>query len=279
MRDNFDDKTKELLARRVGHRCSNPNCRQPTAGPQIDPTKAINIGVAAHIAAASTGGPRYDSKMISEERKSPENGIWLCQNCAKLVDNDEKRYSSDLLKEWKRLSEQAILLEIENRTPEPVKIIDDIDLVRFFSQCFDRPVFQDSFEQEGSMEAFDKAIEDTITAINTGCLRSRDGVVLAQAKGKSYLSNSCWRERMDVIVDLLRAVRSRYALAVEQRQIHFGFGPEHRGSQWYCIHDQQLAEWMDTTRAEIIEIFSGICKEAGIPSLAFPRNFGRRPRL
>ncbi|MBO0726326.1 MAG: HNH endonuclease [Blastocatellia bacterium] len=170
-------------------------------------------------------------------------------------------------------------MEIENRTPEPGKIGDDADLIRFFSQCFDRPAFQDPFVQEGSIEAFDKAIEDTITAINTGCLRSRDGIILAQAKGKSYLSNSSWRERMDVIVDLLRAVRSRYTLAVEQRQIHFSFGPEHTGRQWYCIYDQKLAEWVDTTRAEIIEIFSGICKEADIPSLVFPRNFGRKPRL
>ena len=30
---------------------------------------------------------------------------------------------------------------------------------------------QDAFHQEGSMEAFDRAMEDTLTAINTGCLR------------------------------------------------------------------------------------------------------------
>ena len=48
------------------------------------------------------------------------------------------------------------------------------------------------------MEAFDRAIEDTITAINTGCLRSRDGAVLCQSKGKSYLENPEWRQRMDL---------------------------------------------------------------------------------
>ncbi len=44
------------------------------------------------------------------------------------------------------------------------------------------------------MEAFDRAIEDTITALNTGCLRARDGTVLQQAKGKSYVANHAWRE-------------------------------------------------------------------------------------
>lgn len=202
MRDDFDEKTKEILSRRVGLRCSNPNCRKLTNGPQIDPSKAINIGVAAHITAASQNGPRFDTTMTPEERKSAENGIWLCQNCAKLIDNDERRYSKDLLIEWKRLSERAALLEVENLIPPPSNFqSNDLELLRFYSQCFDRPAFQDPFREEGSMEAFDKAIEDTITAINTGALRSRDGVVLAQAKGKSYISNHEWRNRMDLFLE------------------------------------------------------------------------------
>jgi hypothetical protein len=103
VRDDFDANTKQTLARRVGFRCSNPNCRKMTSGPQVDPTKSVNIGVAAHISAASPGGKRYDSRMSTQERKSIDNGMWLCQNCAKLIDSDEKRYSVDLLNDWKRL--------------------------------------------------------------------------------------------------------------------------------------------------------------------------------
>lgn len=276
MRDEFDDKTKEILARPVGYRCSNPNCRQLTSGPQIDPAKALNIGVAAHITAASARGPRFDSQLTPEERKAPENGIWLCQNHAKLVDNDELSYTVDILYEWKRLSERAALLEIEGTASDSeAALTNDVECIRFYSQCLDRPAFQDRFMQEGSMEAFDRAIEDTITAINTGCLRSRDGTVLAQAKGKSYLSTRTWREKMDVIVDLLRAIRSRYALAIEQG--HIGVGSEHGGTQSYCIYDRQVANWMDETRAEIIAVFSGLCEEAGVSALVFPRNFGRIP--
>ena len=68
MRDDFDAKTKEILARRVGYRCSNPECGKLTSGPQEDPAKALNIGVGAHITAASEGGPRYDPSLSSEER-------------------------------------------------------------------------------------------------------------------------------------------------------------------------------------------------------------------
>ena len=113
MRDEFNPDTKQILARRVGYRCSNPNCRKPTTGPQEDVAKAINIGVAAHITAASAGGLRFDPNISSEERKSQSNGIWLCQNCGKLIDSDDKRYSVSLLQSWKSLSEQAALLDLE----------------------------------------------------------------------------------------------------------------------------------------------------------------------
>jgi hypothetical protein len=113
MRDDFSSETKDLLARRVGFRCSNPNCRKPTSGPQTDPKKSINVGVASHITTASLGGKRYNPNLTSEERKNPNNGIWLCQTCGKLVDNDEVRYTVELINKWKSLSEQAALLDIE----------------------------------------------------------------------------------------------------------------------------------------------------------------------
>ena len=113
MRDDFDAKTKEILARRVGYRCSNPDCRKLTSGPQEDPAKALNIGVAAHITAASEGGPRYDPSLSPEERRSMDNGIWLCQNCAKLIDSDVQRHTAELLREWKRQTEQRARDEIE----------------------------------------------------------------------------------------------------------------------------------------------------------------------
>jgi hypothetical protein len=112
-RDDFNLKTKDSLARRVGMRCSNPNCRQPTSGPEVDPQGSINVGVAAHITAASPGGSRYDPSLSTEQRQSIENAIWLCQNCAKLVDNDPLRYAVPLLQKWKTLSEAAALLAIE----------------------------------------------------------------------------------------------------------------------------------------------------------------------
>jgi hypothetical protein len=40
----------------------------------------------------------------------------MCQNCAKLIDSDEKRYTVDLLREWKKFSEEAALSKLENQS-------------------------------------------------------------------------------------------------------------------------------------------------------------------
>jgi hypothetical protein len=119
MRNDFSNQTKAILAKRVGFRCSNPHCRQLTSGPHTEPTGSINIGVAAHITAASPGGPRYDVYISAEKRKSQDNGIWLCEKCAKLVDSDEVRYTVGKLREWKRIAEAETLKQIESRPVYP----------------------------------------------------------------------------------------------------------------------------------------------------------------
>jgi hypothetical protein len=267
-RDDFFSETKDNLARRVGMRCSNPHCRQQTSGPREDPTKSVNIGIAAHICAASSGGPRFDDQMTAYVRSSAENGIWLCQNCGKVVDNDPQRYTVEILTKWKQISEDAARAKIEGGGALDSQQADR-DIIQFFAQCFDRPAFQDPFEREGSMEAFDKAIEDTITAINTGCLRARDGTVLAEGRGKSYLCEHGWQRRMDEIVDKLREVRQIYDRGRKLGMIHVN---EHeRGMTFYCINDRSIADRIDRARTEALQTFATIAAEAGVRSPAFPR--------
>jgi hypothetical protein len=249
-RHDFLAKTVNLLARRVGFRCSNPNCRKLTSGPQANSLGAINIGVAAHINAASEGGPRFDSAMSEAERRSGENGIWLCQDCAKLIDSDVNRFTPDLLRRWRALSEEAALLELVRPGAGSRTYKADVELLKFYAVCLDRPAFQDRFARsEEHLAHFDKAIEDTITAINTGVLYNRDGRLLKRARGKIYLSNPLWREKMDAIVSLLRAIRMRF------RTLSF-----YRSG----VELTDVARWMDRTRLEILRIFAELCREAGI---------------
>lgn len=211
-RDDFTPAIKELLANRVGRKCSNPSCRKLTCGPKVENDKIINVGVASHICAAAKGGPRYDEKMSSEERKSFENGIWLCQTCAKLIDSDTVRFTKENLLSWKKQAEELAILEVEMASPVQ-SFEQDKDFIKFLVQCFDRPAFRDDVSVEGSMEDFDRAIEDTLIALNTGVLRTRDGSILKQSEGKAMVQNPLWYEKLNTIADMLTSIRRRLKIA------------------------------------------------------------------
>lgn len=129
MRDEFSSAVVETLAKRVGVRCSNPGCQRPTSGPRSDAAKVLNLGVAAHISAASPGGPRYDAKISADERGSIENGIWLCQNCAKLIDNDSNRFTVTVVRDWKTKSEARALTALTGGVPTDGELAAAVEIV------------------------------------------------------------------------------------------------------------------------------------------------------
>lgn len=107
-RDDFSSATKKALAQRAGHFCSLKKCQASTIGPSWEgPHSVNNVGVAAHIAAAAPGpgARRYDPTMTAQARSSIENGIWLCQSCAKEVDSDEVSWPVARLQAEKREAE------------------------------------------------------------------------------------------------------------------------------------------------------------------------------
>jgi hypothetical protein len=106
-RDDFTGLVKRTLADRVGWFCSFPGCNQATIGPSHGSDDAkVNNGIAAHICAAAKGGPRYDPSKTSDERKSIDNGIWMCRYHGGLIDADLTNYTVDKLKSWKILAEE-----------------------------------------------------------------------------------------------------------------------------------------------------------------------------
>jgi hypothetical protein len=113
VRDEFLSQVKDTLARRVGLHCSNPVCGKRTSGPAGDPSQTMNIGVAAHITAASPGGPRYDATLAESERRSIHNGIWLCADCARLIDSDPQTFTIATLRNWKTAAERTARESLE----------------------------------------------------------------------------------------------------------------------------------------------------------------------
>jgi hypothetical protein len=107
-RDEFSQKVKTTLAQRVNYLCSNPSCHEFTSGPHSDHDKPLILGIAAHICAASPGGPRYDAAQTPEERSSTANGIWLCDRHARQIDADQARFPVSLLHDWKAQTEAFV---------------------------------------------------------------------------------------------------------------------------------------------------------------------------
>src|SRR5215213_8367093 len=106
-RDEFNITTTAALAKRSGFQCAI--CQAVTVGPSAESLQSItNIGVAAHITAAAAGGPRYDMSLTSAERSGIGNGIWLCQNHAKLIDDDLVTWTVAKLDDIKRRHEANI---------------------------------------------------------------------------------------------------------------------------------------------------------------------------
>lgn len=113
MRDDFTSPIKTKIAKRAGYLCSNPYCRRLTVGAARGHDGSQNIGVIAHITAASPGGARYDASLTPEQRGGADNGLLLCQAHAHLVDHDEKTFTVEVLRKWKldaeRYSSESLL--------------------------------------------------------------------------------------------------------------------------------------------------------------------------
>jgi hypothetical protein len=134
-RDDFLQKVVRILAMRASYICSNPGCRYLTLGPSpSDPEKIIFLGVGAHITAASPGGPRYDATLTSRQRSSIENGIFLCQACAAMIDkNGGRDFGIEILRRWKSEHEEWVRANlnksvhslVKSRLPVPAICFDD----------------------------------------------------------------------------------------------------------------------------------------------------------
>lgn len=108
-RDDFPEKIKTQLAKRVGWVCSYPSCGRLTVSSNSTGDAEISIGTAAHICAAAPQGPRYDQAMTPEQRKSANNGIWLCRNHGTAIDAKDSAFTVEQLHKWKTRAEQEAM--------------------------------------------------------------------------------------------------------------------------------------------------------------------------
>lgn len=102
-RDDFKKHTRDVLAKRAAYICSNPDCKKMTVAPSTELADGVlYVGRAAHITSAARGGPRFDASLPPEQRSDISNGIFLCANCADMIDdNNGADFKTLLLHQWK----------------------------------------------------------------------------------------------------------------------------------------------------------------------------------
>lgn len=79
----------------------------------------MNIGVAAHICAASpgVGARRYRADMTPDQRKSQANGILLCQDCAKTIGSNDAMFNEAFLHLWKQKHSKDMWRSVIGKLP------------------------------------------------------------------------------------------------------------------------------------------------------------------
>jgi hypothetical protein len=130
LRENFTSSVREQIAASAGHQCSFPTCNQRTVGPGPSSQFVSKSGYAAHIYAASAGGPRGQGGLTASELRGAGNGIWLCGKHAKLIDNNKGvAYPPETLLSYKALHEARVLLEHEGLYP-PIGWLHELTVVQ-----------------------------------------------------------------------------------------------------------------------------------------------------
>jgi hypothetical protein len=102
-------KDLKILYIKSGNRCAMPSCRKELVISKTTEDSESIIGEAAHIKGEREGAARYDSDMTEEQRNCYENLIFVCRDCHKIIDDQEKTYTVEKLNGFKEEHEKWIL--------------------------------------------------------------------------------------------------------------------------------------------------------------------------
>lgn len=196
-RDDFSRITIHEIGGRASYLCAFPQCGRRTLGPSEDRENGLsNLGVAAHIVAASAGGPRYDGALTSQQRADAENGIWLCQNHAKWIDDNPSEATVSILREWKARHEAQMRDYLKLESPQDQReMAIAVDILPGLSRVITGDMIRRGGNYiDGCEFAFTLGFDiiahqpGTLTSINCNLYRERWPVSIPEGMDTSLLS-------------------------------------------------------------------------------------------
>lgn len=285
-RDNFTKPVIAQLAARADNTCSI--CGAVTQFPSSTAQNTSKVGIAAHICAASLGGPRYSLEMSTQQRTAYDNGIWLCAVCATLIDREPDQYPPDLLKKYKNATEAKARKLIGKRRLDNEDVTNQIK-----SLIFGVPVSKSLATIANAHAAVAQSLEDLDPRFSVFTSHSKNGVsvqLMARENipftlriDREALPN--WRSQYQALIEHgegfkapTRHLELKGSLLLDQIQkdiagnngqlIFEPLGDEIR-LQWFLIDPQQeiKIDLMDLTGSVIRGTKSGTMKLAGYDGL------------
>jgi hypothetical protein len=115
-------KTHKMLWGRAANICAFPNCKKALVVDETETDDPSIIGEEAHMVGQKESGPRGISSLNEEERDKYSNLILLCRNHHKVVDDQDRTYPVEKLKEFKENHEKWVL---QNLITDKKKIKED----------------------------------------------------------------------------------------------------------------------------------------------------------
>jgi hypothetical protein len=131
--------------------------------------------------------------------------------------------------------------------------LSDNEALRMMAAVFDRPAFRTPFHQENSIPAFLQAIEDTISALNTGLWRRRDGADIRRIRSVHHLRDPRVQAKVKRTVQLVDELRRTFVSGKRSGKIRpCGCG---RPDCPVFTLTQELAVELDRIRSRALDAF------------------------
>lgn len=117
----ISEKDRKILWARSGNRCAFCKCEVLVHGDAVNDSAVV--GDECHIFSNKKTGPRYKSCDLSDSHDISSNLILLCRTHHKMVDDQSKKYSAEVLVQLKRSHENWVKQKLDNGTEsKPIRI-------------------------------------------------------------------------------------------------------------------------------------------------------------
>ncbi|MGS1108168.1 hypothetical protein ACVCNH_18080 [Achromobacter anxifer] len=134
--------------------------------------------------------------------------------------------------------------------------LSDDDALRLMEAVFDRPAFRTPFQQESSLPAFQQAIEDTISALNTGVWRTREGDEIRRIPSIHHLRDQHTRAVLERVVRQVDELRRIFVTRLREGKInHCGCGQPDCPTYILTCH---VADELDEARRKLLTTFRSV---------------------